>query len=239
MSNSYFQFKQFTIHQENCAMKVCTDACLFGAWVADKLANDKKEFDAILDIGTGSGLLSLLLAQKLPGKIDAIELDEMAAEQAAQNMEASPWKNRLQVIYGDARTVHLGRKYDLIVSNPPFFENDLKSNDTKRNLALHCEALSLEELLIVITKHLLPEGKFSVLLPYHRSNFFTNFALEQGFFLEEEGWVKQSVEHDYFRVMLLFGQRFKETVNETMFIRNGNDYSSRFIHLLKDYYLKL
>ena len=239
MSNSYFQFKQFTIHQENCAMKVCTDGCLFGAWVADKLDNDKKEFDAILDIGTGSGLLSLLLAQKLPGKIDAIELDEMAAEQAAQNMEASPWKNRLQVIYGDARTVHLGRKYDLIVSNPPFFENDLKSNDTKRNLAFHSDALSLEELLIVITKHLQPEGKFAVLLPYHRNNFFTSIALEQGFFLEDEVWVKQSVEHYYFRVMLLFGQRFKETVNETMFIRNENDYSSTFIQLLKDYNLKL
>ncbi len=239
MSNSYFQFKEFTIQQENCAMKVCTDGCLFGAWVADKMANDKKEFDTILDIGTGTGLLSLLLAQKLPGKIDAIEIDELAAEQAAENMEASPWKNRLQVICGDARTVHLGRKYDLIVSNPPFFEKDLKSNDTKRNLALHSEALSLEELLAVITKLLLPEGKFAVLLPYHRKNFFTKIASEQGFFLEAEVLVKQTVEHEYFRAMLLFGQRFKEPNNETMFIRNGIDYSSKFIDLLKDYYLKL
>ena len=239
MSNSYFQFKQFTIHQENCAMKVCTDGCLFGAWVADKMANDKKEFDTILDIGTGTGLLSLLLAQKLPGKIDAIELDEMAAEQAAQNMEASPWKNRLQVICGDARTVHLGRKYDLIVSNPPFFENDLKSNDTKRNLALHSEALNLEELLTVITKLLQPEGKFAVLLPYHRKNFFIKIASEQGFFLEAEVLVKQTVEHDYFRDMLLFGQCEIETVNATMIIRNGNDYNTTFKDLLKDYYLKL
>ena len=239
MSNSYFQFKQFTIHQKNCAMKVCTDGCLFGAWLADRMANDKKGFDTILDIGTGTGLLSLLLAQKLPGKIDAIELDELAAQQAAENMEASPWKNRLQAISGDARVVHLGRKYDLIVSNPPFFENDLKSNDTKKNLALHSEALSLEELFTVITKHLLPGGKFAVLLPYHRKTAFHKIVLEQGFFAEEEVLVKQTHLHNYFRVMLLFGQNRIETVQTTITIRNENEYTPEFSDLLKEYYLKL
>jgi tRNA1Val (adenine37-N6)-methyltransferase len=199
MSNTYFQFKQFIIHQDRCAMKVCTDACLFGAWVADSAWSLKSGAGSVLDIGAGTGLLSLMLAQKTGALIDAVELDEDAAEQAAENFETTPWKDRLQVIRADARTVHLGRKYDLIISNPPFFENDLKSVDTRRNLALHSEALSLEELLGVIKKHLADDGQFAVLLPYHRKEIFTGLAIDAGYFLAEESIGKTNPQPSFFQ----------------------------------------
>lgn len=239
MSNSYFQFKQFTIHQDKCAMKVCTDACLFGAWIGDKVRSTKYEVRNVLDIGTGTGLLSLMLVQQSSAQIDAIEMDEAAAEQAGDNFEASPWKERLQVIKGDARMVHLGKKYELIISNPPFFENDLKSEDAKRNLALHSEQLSLQELLFIIKSHLAVHGKFAMLLPYHRKNVFIQLAKNEGFFLEESISVKQTPKHTYFRTMLLFSAVEVALVEKEIIIREGDSYTNEFIDLLKDYYLKL
>lgn len=239
MSNTYFQFKQFTIHQERCAMKVCTDACLFGAWVAAAVSSWQMTVGSILDIGTGTGLLSLMLAQKTTAHIDAIELDEHAAEQATENFEASDWKERLQVISGDARTLHLGRKYDLIISNPPFFEKDLKSTDAQRNLALHSEELSLPELVLSIKKNISVQGKFAVLLPYHRKDEFEKIAFAEGFYLEEEVSVKQTPNHTYFRTMFLFSTTEVPAKQSEMIIRDGDQYMPAFSALLKDYYLKL
>lgn len=239
MSNTFFQFKQFTVHQDRCAMKVCTDACLFGAWMAEKVQTKKYEVQTVLDIGTGTGLLSLLLAQKTAASIDAIELDEPAAEQAAENFELSPWKDRLQVIRGDARTLHLGKKYGLIISNPPFFDHDLKSADAQRNTALHSKELNLRELLMAIKKNLTDKGKFAVLLPFHRKTDFGQMALQEGFFLEEEVSVKQTSKHAFFRVMLLFSAVEVPTSIKALTIRDGEQYSTEFTYLLSDYYLKL
>ena len=239
MSNTYFQFKQFTIHQDRCAMKVCTDACLFGAWVAGDVRSEKYEVRTVLDIGAGTGLLSLMLAQNTSCIIDAVELDEHAAEQAAENFEATPWKERLQVIRADARTVHLGRKYDLILSNPPFFENDLKSGDTKRNLALHSEALGMEELFAVIKKHIAENGRLALLLPYHRKEQCKEQAAAAGFYLSKEVSVRQTPNHAYFRTMVLFTTINGPVNNVTLTIREEDQYSLSFTELLKDYYLKL
>lgn len=239
MSNTYFRFKQFTIHQDRCAMKVCTDACLFGAWVAALAVNSGGQVESVLDIGTGTGLLSLMLAQKTRAHIDAIEMDEAAAEQAADNFENSPWKERLQVISGDARLVHLGRKYDLIISNPPFFENDLKSTDAQRNLALHSKELSLAELMSVIKSHLAPTGKLAVLLPYHRKDAFEQIAAKAGFFPVEEVSVKQTPKHSYFRATLLFSATAESALHKDITIHDGEEYTVPFTDLLKDYYLKL
>ena len=239
MSNTYFQCKQFIIHQERSAMKVCTDACLFGAWIAVGVERWQMTVNSMLDIGTGTGLLSLMFAQKTVAKIDAIELDEQAAEQAAENFESSVWKERLQVIQGDARTIHLGKKYDLIISNPPFFENDLKSADAQRNLALHSRELSLQELVTVIKTHLAENGKFAVLLPWHRKDEFEKLALAEKFYLEEEVSVKQTPAHNYFRAMLLFGRTEVAAQFISIIIREEDQYTATLTDLLKDYYLKL
>lgn len=238
MSNSYFRFKQFTVHQERCAMKVCTDACLFGAWASRKAAQPPLTDGSVLDIGTGTGLLSLMLAQQGNHRIDAVELDEKAAEQAAENFDASPWRERLQVITGDITKLHLGKKYDCIITNPPFFENDLKSNNTQRNLALHSEALSFAELLAACAQYLLEDGKLAVLLPYHRKEVFLQQALQVGFFLEEEVAVRQTPKHAYFRAMLWLGRTAVTPLQRSITIREGEIYSAEFSDLLREYYLK-
>ncbi len=239
MSNTYFQFKQFTIHQEHCAMKVCTDACLFGAWVADLVYRGQVTGKRVLDIGVGTGLLSLMVAQKIGGEIDGVEIDEAAAEQAAANFEESPWSDRFSLLKIDARNIESGKLYDFIISNPPFFENDLESPDDKRNLALHSSALSFSELIGVIKKHLADNGNFGVLLPYHRKETFVKSALATGFYLNEEVNVKQTTRHPYFRSMLLFGGSDRGTIKSEIIIRDGENYSIPFRRLLKDYYLKL
>jgi tRNA1Val (adenine37-N6)-methyltransferase len=220
-------------------MKVCTDACLFGAWIAKKFVSWQMTDGSVLDIGAGTGLLNLMLAQQNSAQIDAIEMDEAAAEQAGDNFESSPWKERLQVVAGDARNVHLGKKYELIISNPPFFENDLKSEDVRRNLALHSEQLSLQDLLLVIKSHLAVNGKFAVLLPYHRKDIFVQSAKNEGFFLEEAVSVKQTPKHAYFRVMLLFSAVEVTLMEKEIIIRENEAYSNEFTSLLKDYYLQL
>lgn len=241
MSNNYFQFKQFTVQQEQCAMKVCTDACLFGAWVAEKIRNPKSEIRNMLDIGTGTGLLSLMLAQQTDATIDAIEIDEAAATQAAQNFEASPWNNRLNVHNSSIQELEqqTNTRYDLIISNPPFFENDLKGDNVKRNIALHSSELSLDDLLNAIDKYLNDDGLFAVLLPYHRTAYFEKLAGLK-YCLHERVLVKQTPKHNYFRSMLLFGATKTETKENEIIIRDEEDYySEMFITLLKDYYLAL
>lgn len=236
MANNYFRFKQFMVQQKHAAMKVCTDACLFGVWVADALQRRGIQPTTILDIGTGTGLLSLMLAQKTDAFIDAIEIDETAAMQAIENFDASPWKDRLQAICGDAREIKPSKKYDLIICNPPFFEGDLKSIDERKNLALHSSDLSFEELIKISQSLLNSDGWFAVLLPYHRAESFFRIATTHGFDLWEKCLVRQTEKHDYFRCMALLGTSSTGISSEITIKKEGR-YSTEFLKLLKDYYL--
>jgi len=241
MGNSYFKFKQFTVEQDKCAMKVCTDACLFGAMAA--AVGVDLPVARVLDIGTGTGLLPLMYAQKNSNAIiDAVEIDEPAAQQAIENFAASPWGERLTVHHGSIQQFasSVNERFDLIISNPPFFENDLRSDDAKRNLALHSSELGLEELLNCIDTLLDGDGVFGVLLPYHRSAYFKSLAIDKGFCLWRDISVRQTPKHNYFRSILFFSRQPVEVVTESIVIKEAdNNYSVRFVELLRDYYLYL
>lgn len=241
MPNDYFRFKQFTVKQDKCAMKVCTDACLFGAWVADQIKSFLQK--QILDIGAGTGLLSLMIAQQLPNAyIDVIEIDEDAAQQAKENFESSPWQNRLHVYHSSIQkfALHASKKYDIIISNPPFYEHDLKSNDTKRNLALHSSDLKLDELISIAEKLLKDDGKLFVLLPYHRTAALEKILMQHKLYARKIVLVKQHSKSDFFRVMFCISKACGEVFIEEIIISDGNNsYSNMFIKLLAAYYMNL
>ncbi|MGZ5255804.1 MAG: tRNA1(Val) (adenine(37)-N6)-methyltransferase [Flavitalea sp.] len=244
MANQYFKFKQFTIHQDRCAMKVCTDACLFGSWVASQLERNSENFNQqqrkiILDIGSGTGLLIMMLAQKIDANIYGIEIEPLCFEQLKENTSQNQWNERIQLYNDDIRNFQSEQPFDFIISNPPFFENDLNSSTSGEQLAKHSKELSLEELLGSIDRNLSTDGSFSVLLPYHRVDYFENMGIQKGFYPVRKMLVKQSEKHGFFRGMLTFSRTYRQCINEELSIRINNEYSPQFIELLKDYYLYL
>ena len=220
-------------------MKVCTDACLFGAWVASVIERDHS-IQHILDIGTGTGLLSLMLAQKTAAHIDAVEINQAAALQARENINNSPWKERVKLTHQAIENFEPVKKYDLIISNPPFFEDDLKSLHPAKNAAKHDTTLTLDTLLIHIQRLLKDNGTAAVLIPYHRTGYVENCAKENRFSVQYKMLVKQSDSHGYFRSMLFLSKNSSETFTEELFIHDKERlYSDAFTALLKEYYLKL
>lgn len=239
MANNYFRFKEFIVYQQQAAMKVTTDACLFGAVAAKVLADEAKK--QALDIGTGTGLLSLMFAQKnLQASIDAVEIDEDAANEAASNFASAVFSGRLTIHYTDIRHFDTAKRYDAIFCNPPFYELDLKSLDAKRNKALHDTALTLKELLQQIERLLAPGGRFAILLPFHRTNMFTDAAAGHNLYGYKKIAVRQTEKHQPFRSIIFFKAGKTEKVSEeTITIKINNEYSDEFKQLLEDYYLYL
>lgn len=217
-------------------MKVCTDSCIFGAWTARRLYGSRH----VLDIGTGTGLLSLMLAQKNQASFDAIELDSETSNQAAENIACSPWASKVRVINADARIHPLGHKYDFIISNPPFFEADLLSPSPQKNKTRHAETLSLEELMIVVQDNLQATGAFSILLPFGRMNYFQNLAMKKGFFPSEKLVIRQTPAHAPFRSVLLFtrGPAAHNPGNELSIRDEKGNETPALLELLADYYLR-
>ena len=148
MPNSFFSFKKFTIHHDRCAMKVGTDGVLLGAWT--DVAHSKH----LLDIGSGTGLVALMLAQRCTGEITGIEIDKEAVEQSRENVAASPWKERIEILWQDVRQYTPNDLYDTIVSNPPYFVDSLKCPDGQRNTARHSDTLDADQLIYLILKEL-------------------------------------------------------------------------------------
>lgn len=237
MPNPYFQFKQFTVWQDQCAMKVCTDACIFGAWTARKAGDCAR----ILDIGSGTGLLMLMLAQQAKAYIQGIEIEKFCYSQLKQNLNKSPWKERLQADHGDARNFPFPGSYDLILSNPPFFENDLKPQSPQAEKARHSTTLNFEDLLEIAKANLLPSGRFAVLLPYARLDDFHVRAKAAGLHLREQLHIRQSPTHAFFRGVLYYGRNpVGEVIKAEITIMNTEGrYTPEFEELLKDYYLYL
>jgi tRNA1Val (adenine37-N6)-methyltransferase len=220
-------------------MKVCTDACLFGAWVVDNV--EMTSLKNILDIGTGTGLLSLMLAQFSQASINAVEIEPMAVAQANENFKASKWKEQLHIhatsIIEYAKKQE--KQFDLIISNPPFFEQQLKSNNTQRNIAMHSANLTLTELANCMIKLLTDSGKAAILLPWNRSEEWKEIAEKMGLFCIKEAAVKQSTSHSYFRTMIIMQKKATISNFDAITIKEGNEYSKEFSQLLAPYYLAL
>lgn len=243
MANPYFRFKQFTVYHDRCAMKVTTDSCLFGAWTAEtidkeQLAMGKERF---LDIGTGTGLLSLMVAQKNEALIDAVEIDAAAAVQAAENVSSSPWSGIIQIFQENVLKWQPETKYDIIFSNPPFYEKEIRSEKVEKNIAHHSDGLKLEELLSFIKLHLKEDGTFFLLLPAKRKTELTSLFQKQGLFAEKLVMVQQTLRHQPFRLMLQGRCRKRAEASESRIAikDNENAYTPEFIALLHPYYLNL
>ena len=225
-------------------MKVCTDACLFGALVAGCktcIPAEDLQQSTCLDIGTGTGLLPLMLAQKNTNlTIDAVEIDSAAAEQATENISASLWYANIRVFNTDILKFAADKIYDCIISNPPFFEDDLQSADTAKNNAKHSSTLNLMQLLKVVEKLLHTNGLFAVLLPYHRVGYFIEEAEKVGLHLSKQILVKQTMKHKFFRGILFFNRKKNEPELKEIIIKDiHHNYTTEFAAALKDYYLFL
>lgn len=190
-----FQFKQFTIEQELCAMKVGTDGVLLGAWA--------KGGPRILDIGTGTGIIALMMAQRYPeAQVTAIDIDEEAVRQAEQNVSQSPFLGRISVLQ-QAVQEHLG-EYESIVSNPPFFIDSLQAPDEQRNMARHTATLSYAELMKAAYRLLADNGEFSVVIPFDYRRRMEDEAVFVGFFPSRLCGVKTTERKPAKRYLLAF-----------------------------------
>lgn len=239
MGNPYFQFKQFKVFQEHTAMKVTTEACLFGAFVA-------RHFQAqhVLDIGAGTGLLSLIYAQHAPtSDITAVELDPSAARQAQSNFENSPWAPHLHLVEADIKAFQTEKKIDLIVSNPPFYQSDLRSENKQRNLAHHDTGLLLKDLVVVCDRLSKENTKVCILLPVGRVEEVEQLFADLHWFLVQKIGIRSSNEHPIFRYFLVFSKIKPLAIDlGEISIRHSKrdlNYTPVFVDLLKDLYLFL
>jgi tRNA1Val (adenine37-N6)-methyltransferase len=235
MSNDYFKFRQFIVFHDKCSMKVNTDGVLLGAWA------DADNIRLALDIGTGSGLIALMIAQRSEAVIDAVEIDPPAALQACENAGRSSWKQRITVYPGRFQdfAAFSVKKYDLIVSNPPYFRNALKPADKRRSNARHDLSLTYEELLKGVASLLTPQGRLCVILPYLMLDDFAGMAFIYGLHCRRITAVKTKHGADFSRILLSFGPvpAGKPDRTELTIYKAEGSYSEDYRELTKDFYL--
>nr|WP_321450579.1 methyltransferase [uncultured Carboxylicivirga sp.] len=236
MANSYFRFKQFTVNQEKAAMKVGTDGVLLGAWACCDKARK------ILDVGTGSGLIALMMAQRNPNaEIVAIEIDEVACEQAEQNFKNSPWSDRLSVVHTSIQDYsYTTNKFDLIISNPPFFNNSLKSSDQARNLARHTDSLSYEELFYCSHQLSEEDATLSFIIPSVSEKDVIQIINDYDYNLSQVLRVQGDINKQIVRTLFEFKTKPVSSISEkNICIEKGRRhlYSEEYKTLTKDFYL--
>lgn len=236
MPNPFFQFKKFTVYHDKCAMKVGTDGVLLGAWASVENAR------RILDIGTGTGLIALMLAQRSDASVVGVDIDEAAVEQARENIERSEWKNRIVVEHKDVLDLS-GEKYglfDVIVSNPPYFTEAVYCPDKQRNTARHMDSLPFDELLQAVDRLLAEEGCFSVILPSGVAPDFIANALHYRLYLCRQTFVHTKPEAVPKRVLMPFSRTASECKTEHLVVELArHEYSPEYIALTRDFYLSM
>lgn len=233
-----FQFKQFTIHHDRCAMKVGTDGVLLGAWA------DVTDSHRILDVGTGTGLIALMLAQRSDAHIHAIDIDAAACQQAQENVASSPFAQQVEVFH-HALHEYLSTtpvSYDLIVSNPPYFVDSLKCPNNQRNTARHTDTLSLESLLKDSHQLLSPQGRIALILPYDQKDYLESCIEKEGLFLSKEVDVIPVIGAQPKRLLIELKKEkpiTSVTPSELTIEIARHQYTEEYIRLTKAFYLKM
>ncbi len=231
MSSSVFHFKQFSVHQELCGMKVGTDGTLLGAWAHAATSSPER----ILDIGTGTGLIALMLAQRFPSAhITAIDIDEDAATQARTNAAASPFAKRMEIVRMAIQDYTSDERFDIIVCNPPYFEQSLTCPDNKRSTARHTATLSFPDLMKAVYRLLSPDGIFSLIVPFDAYARIEATAILAGLFVYDTCTVKTGPAKPPKRIMLSFGKQPPKTYDKPAEIIIGSEEYKLFT---KDFYL--
>lgn len=233
-----FQFKQFTIHQDRCAMKIGTDGVLLGAWTSV----DHNPF-SVLDIGAGTGVLSLMVAQRSSAQtIEAIEIDGDAYEQCAENFENSKWQDRLFCYHASLLEFveEVEDTFDLIICNPPFYSEDYKTENEARDLARFNDAMPFEHLIYAVVNLLEEHGIFSVIIPFKEEDNFIALAKSANLFLKRKLHVQGNPNSAITRSLLEFSFTEQDVKVETLVIeKERHNYTVDYINLTKDFYLKM
>lgn len=235
MSNIFFKFKQFTVYQDKCAMKVGTDGVLLGAWT------DVNNSDKMLDIGTGTGLVALMLAQRnLNAQIKSIDIDADCVLQAQQNVASSPFAKRIDVELRSFQEYlkESGERYDLIVSNPPFFQNSLKSPDSSRNFARHDNTLSFVDIIAEGSMLLKDNGRLTLVLPYNFKQQIIDEASKASLNVCRITNVLPLPHKPAKRLLVELRRECVECVENNLIVEHTrHNYSDEFISLTKEFYL--
>lgn len=238
MANPYFRFKKFTIYHDKCAMKVGTDAVLLGAWADTSFCRN------ILDIGTGTGIIALMLAQRSQATVEAIDIDKEACVQATENAAASPYTERIKVVHAscaDFAASNQQKRYDLIVSNPPYFINSLKCPDNKRTVARHTDTLLLSDLIREAQTLLSPSGRIALVLPYERLEEVKALASANHLYICRQTDVIPTPGAAPKRLLVELSTTEENIKNrDTLTIEEArHQYTPAYIALTKEFYLKM
>jgi tRNA1Val (adenine37-N6)-methyltransferase len=233
MSNDYFKCQRFTVKQDMTAMKVGIDSILLGSWI--RVSGSEKN---VLDIGTGTGLLALMMAQKIPGAtIVACEIDETACRQASENISSSEWSDRITVVNADVRMLNNPESFDLIICNPPYFEKSLKPADSKRNIARHSDSLPFPDLIDCVHRLMHGDGRFALTVPTDKAGTVIELAAGRKLFPLKRLNVKHTETKPANRVILEFGRVSQPVEEYLLTVRTGNRYSDEYKSVTGDFYL--
>jgi tRNA1Val (adenine37-N6)-methyltransferase len=235
MANNYFQFKQFIVYQDKAAMKVSADAVILGAWADFSFAKN------ILDIGTGTGLLSLMAAQKSEAEITAIEIDEDSVKQAKNNFDLSPWKNRIHLVHNSFQNfaIQSTKKFDLVICNPPYFNSTYQSPNKSRNTARQDKQLPLSDLFSAVKKILSPIGKFYIIYPFAQKHTLLKEAEKESLYPLKILEIKTKPGKAPNRIVICFTTKNSTAITEQLHLRDEltKEYSNEYRNLTSDFYL--
>jgi tRNA1Val (adenine37-N6)-methyltransferase len=236
MANSFFKFKKFTVHQEHAPFKITTDSVLLGAWAQLAGAGN------ILDIGTGTGILTLMAAQRSEARIVAIEPDPGAYMQAGLNISDNPWHERITLINTRVQDYfpEAGLLFDAVITNPPFFVDSLPNPNPGKAMARHSLTLSFRELLEAALRLTTPSGELHLVLPVSEATLFIEMAATLGFYCNRKLIVKPTPEISPSRMLMTLGYNQGNVEESTMVTEKGgrHNYSDEYVSLTKDFYLK-